>query len=114
MKLDRQTARIVVDLQEGIHTLTLISIYRTRKLASVLPNLDDLATRRNQMPPRTFPAGWSESMPELRAQPSNLLVQERTGCARTGSARQAHENSISRIIPKLGEPGTTRELLEAL
>ena len=44
MKLDPPTALIVIALQAGIRTLTLISIFRARKLSSVLTNVDGLAS----------------------------------------------------------------------
>ena len=178
--LDPKTALVVVDLQKGtaglpaIHPIEdvvansarLAAAFREHGLPVVLVTATGMAPGRTQAPGRTtgsLPADFAELLPELDAQPSDILVtkqrwgaftdttldatlQERgvTQVVVTGVATQfgvestarsahehgfhvvlvtdamttydaaAHENSLERIFPRLGETGTTDEVIELL
>ncbi len=177
--IDPMTALIVIDLQKGIaalpvaHPITdvvkrsraLADAFRSHGLPVVLVNVAGGAPGRTERPRRTepFPAGWTDLIPELNQQPSDIIVTKRTwgafastnleeqlkalgvtqvvlsGVATSAgvesTARQAYEqgfnvtlaidamtdmsadahlNSIARIFPKLGETGTTQEIIDLL
>jgi nicotinamidase-related amidase len=175
--LDPNTALIVVDLQKGIigsphrhpfgavvdRTRALIAAFRERRLPVVLVNVAGRAPGRTEQPPRQpgpYPDGWTDILPELDQQPSDILVTKRTwgAFARTdledrlralgvtqvvvagvatgtgveATARQAyeqgfnvtlaidamtdahseaHDYSIAKVFPRLGETGTTQEII---
>jgi nicotinamidase-related amidase len=175
--IDPKTALIVIDLQQGIVSLptvhpidpvvknarALADAFRSRGLPVVLVNVDGGAPGRTEQPPRTtaFPAGWTDLIPELNRQPSDIVVTKRTWGAfastdlenqlkargvtqvvvvgvatATGvesTARQAyeqgfnvtlavdamtdlrpaaHDYSIAHVFPRLGETGTTQEIID--
>jgi nicotinamidase-related amidase len=180
--LDPQTALVVVDLQKGViatvpavhpieevvgNSARLAAAFRAHGLPVVLVTATGTAPGRTQTPGRTsgssFPADFAELVPELDAQPSDILVIKQrwgaftnttldetlrelgvtqvvvTGVATQfgveSTARSAHEhgyhvvlatdamttydaaahaNSVERIFPRLGETGTTDEVLEVL
>ena len=177
--LDPNTALIVVDLQRGIvassfiHPIdgivsrarALLDAFRERGLQVVLVNVADVAPGRTERPPhsRSFPAGWTDFIPELDQQPDDIVVTKRTWGAfantdledqlkalsvtqvviagvatATGveaTARQAHEYgfnvtlaldamtdahseahdySIKTVFPRLGETGTTQDVIDLL
>lgn len=177
--LDPKTALIVVDLQKGIVGLPLAGaiepvIDNSRRLAEafrrsglpvVLVNADGIAPGRTEQsrPMRDLPADWTDIVPELDRQPSDILVTKRTwgafastdvgeqlealgvtqvvvtGVATSigveSTARQAyeaglnvtlaldamtdlrpeaHQASIAYIFPRLGETGTTDEIIDLL
>jgi nicotinamidase-related amidase len=177
--LDPKTALIVVDLQKGItgipaahpaagiiaNASLLADAFRSRHLPVVLVNVGGGAPGRTEGPPRggDRPADWMDLVPELKQQPSDILVTKKTwgaftntglgdrlkglgvtqvvvaGIATTfgveSTARQAHElgmnvtlavdamtdpnadahiNAVTRIFPRLGETGTTAEILALL
>jgi len=178
--LDRKTALIVIDLQKGIvkgdfvhpigeivgRTRALIEVFRTRSLPVVLVNVAGRAPGRTEQGPRgnlSFSEGWSDLLPELDRQPSDLAVTKRswgafattdleqqlkaqgvtqvvvTGVATSGgveaTARQAYEQgfnvtlaidamtdlreeshrySIEKVFPRVGETGTTKEIVSLL
>ena len=177
--IDSKTALIVVDLQKGIVSLptihpfgdvlerccALIQAFRAEGLPVVLVNVAGSAPGRTEQPRRfaTLPEGFSDLLPELHKQPSDLLVTKRTwgaftntdlesrlkergvtqvvlGGVATGTgvdatARQAyeqgfhvtlavdamtdtraesHDYSVSHVFPRLGETGTTDEIIELL
>src|SRR5580700_11363968 len=92
--IDPNTALIVIDLQQGIVSLptvhpigdvvknarTLADAFRHHGLPVVLVNVDGGAPGRTEQPPRTtaFPAGWTDLIPELNRQPSDIVVTKRT------------------------------------
>ena len=92
--LDPKTALIVVDLQMGIvglplpHSIgavverarSLGAAFRRRGLPVVLVNVAGGAPGRTERPPRsdTFPAGWTDLIPELDRQPGDIVVTKRT------------------------------------
>jgi nicotinamidase-related amidase len=178
--LDPNTALIVVDLQKGLagaafihplgevvdRTCALIAAFRKRRLPVVLVNVAGRAPGRTEQPPRQleqYPDGWTDILPELDPQPSDILVTKRTwgAFARTdledrlkalgitqvvitgvatgtgveATARQAyeqgfnvtlaidamtdaraiaHDYSIANVFPRLGETGTSREIIDLL
>jgi nicotinamidase-related amidase len=178
--LDPITALIVIDLQKGIveypliHTISeiidrtreLIDAFRAESLPVVLVNVDGRAPGRTEQGPRgtlTFAEGWTELVPELGQQPSDITVTKQswgafattdlddrlkaqgvtqvvvTGVVTSGgveaTARQAyeqgfhvtlaidamtdvrkeaHEYSIGSTFPRLGETGTTQEIISLL
>ena len=178
--LDPITALIVIDLQKGmvgrpsVHPLSeivdrsreLIDAFRAEGLPVVLVNVAGRAPGRTEQGSRgnqTFPEGWTELLPELGQQASDILVTKRswgvfattdlearlkakgvtqvvvTGVstsvgveatarqayeqgfhvtlaldAMTDVSREAHEYSIRNIFPRLGEAGTTQEILSLL
>jgi len=178
--LDPNTALIVIDLQKGIaggsflhpiyevvdRTRALIDAFRAKNLPVVLVNVAGRAPGRTEQGPRsspTFAEGWTDLLPQLDRQPSDLVVTKRswgafattdlevqlkargvthvvvTGVATSvgveATARQAyeqgfnvtlaidamtdmreeaHEYSIRNVFPRLGETGSTHEIIALL
>jgi nicotinamidase-related amidase len=178
--LDTKTALIVVDLQQGIigspfihpiadvitQTGSLIDAFRRHHLPVVLVNVAGRAPGRTEQGPRTsqtLAEGWTDFLPELDQQPSDIVVTKRswgafattdlerqlkergvtqvvvTGVATSGgveaTARQAyeqgfnvtlaldamtdireeaHEYSIRNVFPRVGETGSTKEVISLL
>jgi nicotinamidase-related amidase len=177
--LDPQTALIIVDLQKGIvsspfihpiddvlkRSRALIDTFRTQGLPVVLVNVAGGAPGRTQQPPRQrmLPEGWTDLIPELGHQPSDIVVTKRTwgafastdleaqlkakgvtqvvitgvatGTGVEATARQAyeqgfnvtlaidamtdlrpeaHEYSVTNVFPRLGETGSTQDVLDLL
>ncbi|MBZ6078673.1 isochorismatase family protein [Microvirga puerhi] len=178
-QLDPKSTLIVVDLQKGIVSLSLThpvadAIAQTRKLldafraakqTDVLVNVAGVAPGRTETlrPTFNFPAGWTDLIPELNAQPDDVLITKHTWGAFTkigleetlrergvtqvvitgiatssgveATARQAyevgfnvalatdamidrrkeaHDYSIANVFPRLGEIGTTDEIVALL
>ncbi len=92
--LDPSTALIIVDLQKGIvgspfvhpiggvvdRSRALLDAFRERGLPVVLVNVAGGAPGRTELPRRSepFPAGWTDLIPELNQQPSDIVVTKRT------------------------------------
>jgi nicotinamidase-related amidase len=177
--LDPKTALIVIDLQAGIvayptvHPIgdvvkqarALADAFRRRGFPVVLVNVAGGARGRTERPrlPETFPAGWTDLVPELDRQPDDIVVTKRTWGAfastnleeqlkargvtqvvvagvatatgvestarqayeqglnvtlaidaMTDLRREAHDYSIAQVFPRLGETGTTREIIDLL
>lgn len=177
--LDPRTALVVIDLQKGLASYPtfqpvpdiaakaclLAKVFRERDLPVVLVNVGGRAPGRTNQPRPTQdpPADWAVLMPELEAEPSDILVTKRTwgafphtdlesllreagvtqivlaGVATSigveSTAREAyalgfnvtlatdamtdmdegaHENSVRKIFPKLGETGSVKEIIELL
>jgi nicotinamidase-related amidase len=178
--LDANSALIVVDLQKGIvggdfvhpiggvieRTRDLLSAFRAKKLTVVLVNVAGRAPGRTEQGPRSsvaFAEGWTDLLPELDRQPSDIFVTKRswgafattdlerqlkergvtqvvvtgvvTSTGVEATARQAyeqgfnvtvaadamtdmrgeaHEYSIRNVFPRLGETGTTQEIISLL
>lgn len=177
--LDPNTALIVIDLQKGIVGLpgipaigdvigcarTLADAFRARGLPVVLVNVAGGAPGRTEQPRQAAarPEGWTDLIPELDRQPSDIVMTKRTWGAfattdlearlkalgvtqvviagvatATGveaTARQAyeqgfnvtlavdamadmrpdaHDYSIRNVFPRLGETGTTQEIVALL
>jgi len=177
--LDPKTALIIVDLQKGIVTYStvhpidgvvkrarlLADAFRQRGLPVVLVNVAGQAPGRTERPrhPEPFPDGWTDLIPELNQQASDIVVTKRTwgafastdlddqlkalgvtqvvvvgvatGTGVESTARQAYEAgfnvtlaidamtdmrpeahaySVAQVFPRLGETGTTQEIIELL
>jgi nicotinamidase-related amidase len=177
--LDPHTALIVVDLQKGIvgmpsiHPIgdvvqrarSLAAAFRRHGLPVALVNVAGAAPGRTERPPRidAFPDGWTDLIPELDRQPSDIVVTKRTwgafastdlearlkrlgvsqvvvtgvatGTGVESTARQAyeqgfnvtlaidamtdmrseaHDYSVANVFPRLGETGTTQDVLDRL
>lgn len=177
--LDTNTALIVVDLQKGIvglplahpiadvirRTRALIEAFRGQGLPVVLVNATGRAPGRTEQPPRlqTLPEGWTDLIPELDAQPGDIVVTKRTwgafastdlearlkargvtqvvvtgvatGTGVESTARQAFEQGfnvtlavdamtdarseahaycLANVFPRLGETGTTQQIIDLL
>lgn len=177
--LDPKTALIVIDLQRGIvayptvhpidevveRSRSLADAFRQRGLPVVLVNVAGGAPGRTeqQRPSGPFPAGWTDLIPEMDQQPSDIVVTKRTWGAfastplearlkalgvtqvvivgvatgtgveatarqayeqgfnvtlavdaMTDMRREAHDYSIAHVFPRLGETGTTQEIIDLL
>jgi nicotinamidase-related amidase len=178
--LDAKTALLVVDLQAGIvgsplnprfanlvdRACALLAAFRRHGLPVVLINVDGGAPGRTEQPRPTLgalPEGWTEFIPELDRQPTDIVVTKRTrgafastdleqrlrtigvtqvvvlGVATASgveeTARQAyehgfnvtlaidamadgrtdaHDHSISDVFPRLGETGTSQQIIDLL
>ncbi|MDR3517889.1 MAG: isochorismatase family protein [Azospirillaceae bacterium] len=177
--LDPNSALILIDLQKGIVALPVVHpvgpvLENARALADafrrhhrpvILVNVAGAAPGRTEQTRSTAapPAGWTDLVAELNAQPGDHIVTKRTWGAFTGTdladhlsrhnitqvviagiatsigvestARQAqerglnvtlaidamtdlnadaHDNSIKRIFPRLGETGSTAAITALL
>jgi nicotinamidase-related amidase len=178
--LDPNTALIVIDLQKGIvngnfvhpigdiidRTRALIDVFHAKNLPVVLVNVAGRAPGRTEQGPRSntsFSEGWTDLLPQLDQQPSDIVVTKRrwgafattdlearlkargvtqvvvTGVATSvgveATARQAyeqgfnvtlaldamtdireeaHEYSIRNVFPRVGETGSTEEIISLL
>jgi nicotinamidase-related amidase len=177
--LDPNTALIVIDLQKGIvgfptvHPIggvlasatVLTTAFRRRGLPVVLVNVTAVAPGRTEQGHSLegLPTDWADLVPEMNAQPNDLLVTKGTWGAFTNTdlearlkalgvtqlvlagvatsmgvestarhayelgfnvtlaldamtdlSLEAHDNSIARIFPRLGETGSTQEIVDLL
>ena len=115
--LDPQTALIVIDLQQGlleypfVHPMeqvierarALLDAFRSRKLPVVLVNVDDRAPGRTEQGPRgniAFAEGWTELLPELNQQPSDILVTKRSwgAFATTNLEAQLKARGVTQVV----------------
>ncbi len=178
-QLDPNTALIVVDLQKGIVGLPLLhpvdavvmqaralaDAFRQRGLPVVLVNVAGSAPGRTEQPRQSgsHPEGWTDLIPELNRQPTDIVVTKRTWGAfastdlearlksrgitqvvvagvatgtgvestarqafeqgfhvtlaidaMTDRRREAHDYSIGTVFPRLGETGTSRDIVALL
>jgi nicotinamidase-related amidase len=178
--LDPNTALLVVDLQKGIlgspvaqpfaavaaRARALIDAFRAHRSPIVLINVAGGAPGRTEQPRRAVDvsaAGFADFIPELGAQPDDIVVTKRTwgafantdlearlraigvtqvvvagvatGTGVEATARQAyeagfnvtlaidamadpraeaHDYSISKVFPRLGETGTSQAIIDLL
>src|ERR1700723_454482 len=114
--LDPKTALIVIDLQKGIvgfptvhpigevvqRSRSLADAFRRRGLPVVLVNVAGGAPGRTEQPPRitTFPAGWTDLVPELNRQPSDIVVTKRTwgAFASTDLEHQLRALGVTQVV----------------
>jgi nicotinamidase-related amidase len=134
--LDPNTALIVVDLQKGIIGLPAIHpigdiIERCRALADafrecdlpvVLVNVAGGAPGRTEQPRQTSPRpdGWTDLIPELNQQPTDILVTKRTWGAFANTdleallkARDVTQVVIAGVATGTGVEATARQAYEA-
>lgn len=177
--LDPKTALVIIDLQKGIvglptahpvgpvvaHAAQLARAFRARNLPVVLVNVTGGAPGRSDTGPSKLPLtpGWTDLVPELDQQPTDILVSKQQWGAFHGTAldlslrrrgvtqivlvgvatsigvestaraahelgynvtlavdamtdlkKEAHENSLERIFPRLAETGSTQAVLDLL
>jgi nicotinamidase-related amidase len=114
--LDPQTALIVVDLQQGIVNLpavhpisevverscALLAAFRSAQLPVVLVNVAGRAPGRTEEPPRqmTLPPDWTNLIPELNPQPTDILITKRTwgAFAGTGLEDQLKQRGVTQVV----------------
>jgi nicotinamidase-related amidase len=178
--LDPNTALLVVDLQKGLvgaplvrpmdqvvaRAKALIDAFRMRRLPIVLINVAGSSPGRTEQPRRhadVLAKDFTEFVPELDPQPSDIVVTKRTwgafastdlqqrlqvigvtqvvvvgvatGTGVEATARQAyeagfnvtlaidamtdtraeaHDYSIKNVLPRLGETGTSEDIIDLL
>lgn len=99
--IDQNTALIIVDLQQGIvgaplvhavdtiveRSCVLLDAFRAHSLPVVLVNVAGRAPGRTEQPHRSpaFAPGWSDLIPELGQQPTDIVVTKRTWGAFAGT-----------------------------
>jgi nicotinamidase-related amidase len=114
--LDPSTALIVIDLQQGIvalptvhpiaevvkHAGALADAFRRQGLPVVLVNVDGGAPGRTERPRRhePFPAGWTDLIPDLNRQPSDIVVTKRTwgAFASTNLEEQLKAQRVTQVV----------------
>ncbi len=114
--LDMNTALIIVDLQKGIIGLPVIHpiggvIERARALAEafracglpvVLVNVTGGAPGRTEQPSQTGsrPDGWTDLIPELNQQPSDIVVTKRSwgAFANTNLEAQLKALGVTQVV----------------
>ena len=135
--LDRNTALIVVDLQQGIVTgkflhpigdivarsRALLNVFRARHLPVVLVNVAGRAPGRTEQGSRgnvSRSEGWTDLLPELDQQPSDIVVTKRSwGAFATTDlehqlrARGATQVVVTGVATSGGVEATARQAYEA-
>ena len=115
--LDRNAALIVVDLQGGIvagnflhpigdivaQTRALLDVFRAKNLPVVLVNVAGRAPGRTEQGSRgnvSFSEGWTDLLPELDRQPSDIVVTKRSwgAFATTDLERQLKARGITQVV----------------
>ncbi|MDQ8044783.1 MAG: isochorismatase family protein [Patulibacter sp.] len=115
--IDPQTALVVIDLQAGIvaipglahptddivaRSVELTRAFRERGLPVVLVNVDGVPPGRTDAPRRAldFPAGFADLIPELDAQPTDILVTKRSkgAFATTDLEAQLRDRGVTQIV----------------
>jgi nicotinamidase-related amidase len=134
--LDPKTVLIVVDLQKGIIDMSfthpiadviernraLLDAFRRYDLPVVLVNVAGGAPGRTEQPRRysTFPKGFSDLIPELDRQPSDIVVTKRTwgAFASTDLEAQLKAKGVTQVVVTgvatgTGVEATARQAYEA-
>jgi nicotinamidase-related amidase len=93
--LDRNTALIVIDLQKGI--------VNGKNLAVVLVNVAGRAPGRTEQGPRSNPSfseGWTDLLPQLDQQPSDIVVTKRSwgAFATTDLEAQLKARGVTQVV----------------
>ena len=114
--LDPNTALIIVDLQKGLIGLPVIhpigdiieraralaDAFRERGLPVVLVNVAGGAPGRTEQPRQTGsrPEGWTDLIPELNRQPSDILVTKRSwgAFASTNLETQLKARGVTQVV----------------
>ncbi len=134
--LDPVTALIVIDLQKGTaghpsipplseivdRTRELIDAFRAEGLPVVLVNVAGRAPGRTEQGSRsslTLSEGWAELLPELRQQPSDILVTKRSwGAFATTDlearlkAKRVTQVVVTGVATSVGVEATARQAYE--
>lgn len=137
-QLDPRTALVVIDLQAGIvameglapntaddviaRSVELIDAFRARDLPVVLVNVNAQPPGRTEIPPRftgEIPEEWARLIPELNAQPGDILVTKRSrgALATTDLEQQLRDRGVTQIVltgisTSAGVESTAREAHE--
>ena len=134
--LDPITALVIVDLQRGIVGLpsvhpiedvvaragTLAAAFRRHRLPVVLVNVAGGAPGRTERPRLggPFPDGWTDLIPELYPQPSDITVTKRTwgAFASTDLESQLRQRGVTQVViagvaTGTGVESTARQAYEA-
>jgi nicotinamidase-related amidase len=115
--LDPSTALIVIDLQKGIvngnfihpigeiidRTRELIDVFRAKNLPVVLVNVAGRPPGRTEQGPRSntsFSEGWSDLLPELDQQSSEIVVTKRSwgAFATTDLEDQLRARGVTQVV----------------
>ena len=115
--LDRSTALIVIDLQKGIaeghfihpigeivaQTRALMDAFRAKRLPVVLVNVAGRPPGRTEQGPRggtSFAEGWTDFLPELDRQPSDIVVTKRSwgAFATTDLESQLRARGVTQVV----------------
>lgn len=134
--LDPRTALIIIDLQKGIVALAgaeavrpvvqnsrlLADAFRSRGLPVVLVNVAGGAPGRTEQPrsSQPIPPDWTELVPELGQEPSDIVVTKRTwgAFASTDLEHQLKDLGVSQVViagvaTSIGVESTARQAYEA-
>jgi nicotinamidase-related amidase len=115
--LDPNTALIIIDLQKGIvngnfihpigeiidRTRALIDAFRANNLPVVLVNVAGRAPGRTEQGPRgnqTFAEGWTDLLPQLDQQSSDIFVTKRSwgAFATTDLEAQLKARGVTQVV----------------
>jgi nicotinamidase-related amidase len=134
--LDPNTALIVIDLQKGIvngnfihpigeiidRTRELIDAFHAKNLPVALVNVAGRAPGRTEQGPRsnlTFAGGWTDLLPQLDQQSSDIVVTKRSwgAFATTDIERQLKERGVTQVVmtgvaTSVGVEATARQAYE--
>lgn len=134
--LDPNVALIVVDLQQGIvhrnfihplrgvveHTCALIDVFRAANLPVVLVNVAEQSPGRTEQASRSNPIlaeGWTDLLPELGRQPSDIVVTKRSwgAFATTDLEAQLKARGVTQVVvtgvaTSVGVEATARQAYE--
>lgn len=115
-KLDKTSALVVIDLQKGIvgfptvhpvseiiaRSAELARAFRERGLPVVLVNVSGMAPGRTDagIPKFSFPADWTDLVPELEQQPGDLLITKQRWGAFLGTALEdtLRQRGVTQIV----------------
>ncbi len=133
--LDKNVALIVIDLQKGIVALPLmadpqpainqagklITAFRQQQKTVVLVNVAGGAPGRNELPKSTapLPADWSEFIPSIVPQASDLVITKRSwgAFAHTNLDEQLRDAGVTQVVicgiaTSIGVESTARQAYE--
>jgi nicotinamidase-related amidase len=133
--LDPKTALVVIDLQKGLvarptthpigdvvkHASALVAAFRRHGLPVVLVNVAGAASGRTEQARSlgTFPADWTEFVPDLNQQPEDHVVTKRTWGAFTNTDLDGHLRKlgvtqvvIAGVATSIGVESTARHAYE--
>jgi nicotinamidase-related amidase len=134
--LDPITALIIVDLQSGLvsstlihpidavvaHACALITAFRRHALPIVLVNVDGVAPGRTERPRHAgqLPDGWTDFLPELGRRPDDIVVTKRTwgAFASTDLENRLRGRGVTQVViagvaTGTGVEATARQAYEA-
>jgi nicotinamidase-related amidase len=134
--LDSNTAVIVIDLQKGIvngnfihpigdiidRTRALIDVFREKNLPVVLVNVAGRSPGRTEQGPRSsisLSEGWTDFLPQLDQQPSDIVVTKRSwgAFATTDLESQLKARGVTQVVvtgvaTSVGVEATARQAYE--